>query len=535
MHIHVLPPRSRNRDWHWGRVVTGWSRGSFAGFAIVLTVVAGSDAQTPQLTRGPYLQALTTSNVVVRWRTSEAALSRVQFGWSSTALDWVVQTAFATNEHIVTLTNLAPNTRYFYAVGTGDANLAGGVDHYFVTAPVQPKPVRIWVIGCSGSANQPGYEGQAAAVRDAYYGYAGARDTEVWLALGDNAYMKGEESDYQADLFDIYPALLRRCALWPAIGNHDVGVSGGEFPQLRIFSPPTAGQAGGVASGTVRYYSFNYGDIHLVCLDSQTSDRSPGSAMLTWLEQDLAANTNTWLMAYWHGPPYSFGSHSSDNWFDNGFGAQMRQDVVPILEAHGVDLVLCAHSHNYERSFLLDGHYGNSSTLTANMIKDAGSGQPGDTGAYRKEGMGPTPHQGAVYVVCGSSGWLNGNHGTTRHPAMFTRLAELGSMVIDVDSNRLDAVFLQETGAIRDQFTILKGVAPEELRIATSQISGGQLKLQWKSVAERSYRVEHSASLEPPAWQPVSPDILATGATTGWTNAVPVAASRAFYRVAETD
>lgn len=28
----------------------------------------------------------------------------------------------------------------------------------------------------------------------------------------------------------------------------------------------------------------------------------------------------------------------------------MRENIVPILEAHGVDLVLTGHSHSYERS-----------------------------------------------------------------------------------------------------------------------------------------------------------------------------------------
>jgi hypothetical protein len=36
----------------------------------------------------------------------------------------------------------------------------------------------------------------------------------------------------------------------------------------------------------------------------------------------------------------------------------MRQYAAPILERYGVDLVLSGHSHNYERSYLLDGHYG---------------------------------------------------------------------------------------------------------------------------------------------------------------------------------
>ena len=41
----------------------------------------------------------------------------------------------------------------------------------------------------------------------------------------------------------------------------------------------------------------------------------------------------------------------------------MRENALPILESYGVDIVLSGHSHSYERSFLLDGHYGKSNTL----------------------------------------------------------------------------------------------------------------------------------------------------------------------------
>ena len=84
----------------------------------------------------------------------------------------------------------------------------------------------------------------------------------------------------------------------------------------------------------------------------------------------------------------------------------MRQNVLPILEAGGVDLVLTGHSHSYERSFLIDGHYGTSGHLgTGDHALDAGDGRTtaGGDGAYIKPAGGPTPHEGAVYVVAGSS------------------------------------------------------------------------------------------------------------------------------------
>ena len=47
---------------------------------------------------------------------------------------------------------------------------------------------------------------------------------------------------------------------------------------------------------------------------------------------------------------------------------EMRQNFVTLLEEHGVDLVLCGHSHTYERSVLLDGHYGMRRSLSPDMI-----------------------------------------------------------------------------------------------------------------------------------------------------------------------
>jgi hypothetical protein len=43
---------------------------------------------------------------------------------------------------------------------------------------------------------------------------------------------------------------------------------------------------------------------------------------------------------------------------------QMRENALPILESYGVDLVLCGHSHVYERTWMLNGHYGYSQSFS---------------------------------------------------------------------------------------------------------------------------------------------------------------------------
>jgi len=122
--------------------------------------------------------------------------------------------------------------------------------------------------------------------------------------------------------------------------------------------------------------------------------------MMTWLREDVAATSQTWIIAFWHHPPYSKGSHDSD--YEKEL-VEMRQNAVPILEEAGVDLVLAGHSHSYERSYLIDRHDGIASTFSDSNLVDGGDGREGSDGAYRKPSAGPAPHEGAVYLVAGSS------------------------------------------------------------------------------------------------------------------------------------
>ena len=278
----------------------------------------------------------------------------------------------------------------------------------------------------------------------------------------------------------------------------------------------------------------------IIGLDSETSERTAGGAMLTWLEQDLAANTADWLIAFWHEPPYSKGSHDSDNYTGyDGRLVEMRENAVPILESYGVDLVLCGHSHVYERTCLLHGHYGASGSLAPAMILDNGSGRVEESGAYLKAATGSAANQGAVYVVAGSSGWVTPS--PLNHPAMFADprwggrrgLNELGSMVIDVDGNRLDAQFLRETGVIEDHFTIIKSIEPAAFKLMTLRVSGGIVDAQWKSTAGHRYQVERAVSLEQPEWTAVSEIVTATGATMRWSGSAGPEAATLFFRVSE--
>lgn len=320
------------------------------------------------ITRGAYLQKVTSNSITVRWRTDIACNSKVAYGTSLSYGNDVVDAALTT-EHIVTIPNLSPATKYFYSVGTTYQVIQGDVKNNFYTAPPTgaTTPVRIWTTGDfgNGSAAQ-------AAVRDAYAAYTGSTPTNLWTWLGDNAYSNGLDAEFQNYVFSVYPDQLKSFPLYPAPGNHDYGSASYQgasslttnFPYFSIFSVPQAGEAGGVASGTPKYYSYNYANIHFISLDSYGALNNAGSPMYNWLNNDLSANTQRWTIVYFHHPPFSKGTHNSDTESEL---VNMRTNIVPLLESYRVDLVLSGHSHTNERSYFIKGHFGVANTFNATM------------------------------------------------------------------------------------------------------------------------------------------------------------------------
>ena len=418
---------------------------------LVLSGAFGGMAEAQTITRGPYLQMGTESSMIVRWRSSSNTDSVVRYGLSPSNLNQTVTVSGSRREHIVQVSGLSPSTEYYYSIGSTSQTLAGGNSGYRFTTSPNPGtsvPTRIWLIGDSGTANS-----NAAAVYNAYLNYPGSNNTNLWIMLGDNAYNDGTDSQYQNAVFNMYPELLRRSPLWPTLGNHDgytANSSTESGPYYDIFSLPRNAEAGGLASGTEAYYSFDYGDIHFICLDSYETSRSTNGAMLTWLRNDIAATSQKWIIAFWHHPPYTKGSHNSDS---EGALIDMRQNAVPILESYGVDLVFSGHSHSYERSYLINGHYGSSSTFNSSHQINGGDGREDGNGAYQK--ADGAANAGAVYTVAGASGKTSG--GSLNHPAMFTSLNQLGSVVLDINGNRLDARHLRSNGSVTDYYTLIKG------------------------------------------------------------------------------
>jgi len=424
--------------------------------ATVAAVLTCASAFAQSVTRGPFLQIATPYQVLVSWRTDVPTDSRVVWGPSTAALDQSASDGTSSTEHLLAIDGLTDESVVYYAVGTTSQLLAGGTsDFRFRSAPLAggDRPVRIWALGDGGTGDS-----NAQGVRDGFDTWNAGREVDAWLMLGDNAYESGTENELQAKVFDAMAAPLERWALWPAFGNHD-GVSSNSStesgPYYDAFTLPRTGEAGGLASGTEAYYSFDLGDVHLVALDSAESSLAPAGAQLNWLVLDLAANLRPWTVVYFHHPPYTHGSHDSDNPSDSGgLMFAVRENVLPILEGAGVDLVLSGHSHDWERSYLLDGHYDTSDTFDPSMQLDAGDGDPAGDGAYLKQAG---PHQGTVYVVAGSGAKLASS--VASHPAMARSIRERGSLAIEIQGEQADGYFVRGDGTVGDHFRLIHVVA----------------------------------------------------------------------------
>jgi 3',5'-cyclic AMP phosphodiesterase CpdA len=442
------------------------------------TILCTSLLPAQSVVRGPYLQTPTDNSIIVMWRTDVNTGTTLWYGAHPDSLDQSIVVGENVQDHSVMLTGLAPYTSYFYAVGFEDSLITPPSEQYrFRTHPLPgiEQPTRVWAIGDFGKGNA----GQIA-VKQSYMAYPGAEDTDVWIWLGDNVYDDGTDSEYQSKVFGLsgFSDVFNWLPFYPTPGNHDynevwrestffgipysnIDLEDHEGPYYDIVDVPEQAEAGGVPSQLEVFYSFDHGNTHFLSLNSEVYDflnTSDGiDRMKAWIEQDLLENDKLWTVAYFHQPPYSKGSHDSDGLLELVIKA-MRERVVPLLEEFDIDLVVCGHSHVYERSHLIHGHYGNSGSFDPQtMLMDGNGGNLAEGEPYLKDVL-PTTPDGTVYVVCGNSGSGN-TDGSMDHPVMVSNIngeGVYGSYIMDIYKNRLDGRFLNSDGSIGDHFTILK-------------------------------------------------------------------------------
>ncbi|MFT4524187.1 MAG: hypothetical protein ACI85F_000328 [Bacteroidia bacterium] len=470
------------------------------------------------VTRGPYLQFPTDQSMIVRWRTDVPTQSRVHYNTSIAGLaSQYTGTPALVTDHSVTLNFLQPLTEYFFGVSDG-INIISGEDstHRFTTWPTPggTEPVRAWVIGDFGKGNA-----EQMQVKQSFIDEFGDDMPNFWIWLGDNAYESGSDQEFQDKVFGTnsnYHPMFTRMPFLPCPGNHDylsvmspaltINPPDQDGPYFDIVDVPTNGEMGGVPSGYELYYSYDYGNVHFLSLNSEIGSIFSGSddwigsspfnsfsssPFTQWLHNDLQANDKPWVVAYFHQPPHTDGSHDSDAFWEIYMEA-MRENICPILENYGVDVVYSGHSHVYERSYLINGFFGEPSDFnSATHIVDGSSGKLSDGTPYVKYVDGPDEGVGTVYVVQGNSASKD-DDASLNHPAHYFGHGCgtcVGSSVFEVNGDTLTGRYLAATGEFLDDFTIIKSsvvtvgdetkyVQPE-IKIAPNPFSD-QTSISWE-------------------------------------------------------
>ncbi|SDE81593.1 Por secretion system C-terminal sorting domain-containing protein [Dyadobacter soli] len=488
-----------------------------------LLLFSESVAQTPKITRGPYLQMAyakkvnefaTSASVTIRWQTDLPNLGRIvytpepEFELLDNGAP-MVEEPTATTEHIITLTGLKPDQQYRYYIGAWappafPVILEKTPDHFFKTPPLPgtKKKVKMWVLGDFGYTPPfPATANRQDSVVDSWKDYMTVNKTgpmDLWLWLGDNAYEQGKKDQYQEHIFNKtkarYDFMFRQTPFYATPGNHDYfdgTVDSASLYRVRanknihyyeVVNNFTNGEGGGEPSMTEAYYSFDYGNIHFISLDTygfeklgddHTKILAPNGLQSEWLKKDLArANANpdiNWVIVFTHIPPFSGGSHNSDTERDL---IQIRNNLVPILDAYKVDLVLAGHSHGYERSRLMRDHFTTSTNFVMATHNPALGSNAQSTGRYDGsanscfyyKNSAATKNEGIIYVVNGAGGRKGEPTfaSNVKNPGLVSRimtasaLSSGGSMYIEVENKRLTAKFISAKKQLVDQFTIFK-------------------------------------------------------------------------------
>ncbi|MFT4548545.1 MAG: hypothetical protein ACI9UA_001129 [Pseudoalteromonas tetraodonis] len=422
--------------------------------------------------RAAYLQLATSESMFIVWRTAEKIDPVVKFGTDlkMLGLDPAAITVRQSNadnpddknplhtaptgtfQYEAKLTDLKPDTEYFYAIYDGTKRLTPEDESYHLQTHPEigsDRDVYFWAVGDSGTGGAA-----QAAVHEAMVEYNEKLDKQLdlYLHVGDMAYGSGTDSEFSGRFFSMYEPTLRNLPCWAAMGNHEGKTSSGKTgigPFYDGYICPTEGESGGLASGNESYYSFDYGKVHFIALNSHDLDRSPTGAMAKWLKSDLEETKADWVVCFFHHPPYTMGSHNSDREFQL---IEMREHIMPILESGGCDLTLTGHSHIYERSMLVDGAYATPTTAEGVIIDD-GDGDPAGDGAYKKT-SGLNPNNGSINIVTGHGGTGVRRGGTM--PIMRRIIVENGSTLIHVKGDTLHGTMLNYKGEVRDTFAITK-------------------------------------------------------------------------------
>lgn len=275
-------------------------------------------------------------NPVVEYRQAGDDDSLMQLPASSDAFS---DDGVTTYIHTAAVTDLKPGTAYEYRVGAGDKRSSWQSFH-----TAQGHDFKALIFPDSQSSD---YSVWAATAQPAWQHN---QDAQFFINMGD--LVDNGQDHYQWNAwFDVVGDMIARIPVVPLLGNHETYDKDWKvrMPEayLHLFALPRIDRE----KYQNQFYSFDYGDVHFVVLNTQSQELADFEPSLdedevAWFKEDMAKTTKKWKVVLMHKDPLQYGFANRPEPREEGFSPEGRL-WMPLFDQYGVDAVLSAHLHTY--------------------------------------------------------------------------------------------------------------------------------------------------------------------------------------------
>lgn len=275
-------------------------------------------------------------NPVVEYRQAGDDDSLMQLPASSDAFS---DDGVTTYIHTAAVTDLKPGTAYEYRVGAGDKRSSWQSFH-----TAQGHDFKALIFPDSQSSD---YSVWAATAQPAWQRN---QDAQFFINMGD--LVDNGQDHYQWNAwFDVVGDMIARIPVVPLLGNHETYDKNWKvrMPEayLHLFALPRIDRE----KYQNQFYSFDYGDVHFVVLNTQSQELADFEPSLdedevAWFKEDMAKTTKKWKIVLMHKDPLQYGFANRPEPREEGFSPEGRL-WMPLFDQYGVDAVLSAHLHTY--------------------------------------------------------------------------------------------------------------------------------------------------------------------------------------------
>lgn len=249
--------------------------------------------------------------------------------------------------HTAALTDLTPGTTYEYRVGYDKKR-----SDWMPLQTAQGNTFKALIFPDSQSSD---YSAWAATKNPAWQANP---DAQFFINMGD--LVDNGQDHYQWNAwFDVVSDMASQIPVAPIMGNHETYDRDWKvrmpIAYLHLFSLPTLGNA----DYQNQFYSFDYGDVHFIVLNTQITEMAQFQPQLLademdWFRQDMNRTHKKWKVVLMHKDPLQYGFANRSEPREEGFSPEGK-DWMPLFDEYSVDVVLSAHLHTYrDRGHIAD-------------------------------------------------------------------------------------------------------------------------------------------------------------------------------------